>query len=232
MKRVVALSAVVIVFGAVAGGGTPATYQSTETVTLASAKLTATWKESWLTAKLRFAGTVDAPSKLTAVLRPVSRAGPPAAASKISVSGPGSFAGTLELPARVLPGLYRLSVGGTSNGHRLEPAEREVTLPAPPEGIVDKSFASATKGGPPVTTLPSPRTEVHARFYFVVPPRSKVVHVAWHSPSFRWLGQVKKPYKPTFDTFIRTSTQLERGVWFCVLSSGGRVVKRVRVRIA
>jgi hypothetical protein len=201
-------------------------------LTLDSAKINAKWKESWLTASLSYSGTVAGAADLEAVLRPVGRAGPPAAA--IAFSADGSFSKTVKLPNRLLPGTYRLSIDGTSNGVGLTAVTRDLVNPTPAEGIVDKAWAASRPKGPPVFTVKGPRTQLWAYFHFVVPPKSTKLRVGWHSPSFRWYGQATKPYTPTFASHVATAggLPLERGVWFVYLWSGSKVVKRARVRIS
>jgi hypothetical protein len=200
------------------------------TLTLSSAKLSASWKESWLTGSVKFAGTVTGPADLTAVVRPVGRAGPPVAAGTFSTTG--SFSQVLKLPARPLPGKYRLTVSGQSSGTRLT-ATRDLTLPAPIEGIVDQAYASSTKGGAPIKTVKSPRTELWVHYHFVVKPKLNTVRVGWHSPDFRWYGQRTYPYKATVESRVHTTggLTLKRGVWYVYIWSSDRVVKRASIRI-
>jgi hypothetical protein len=201
-------------------------------LTLDVAKITAKWKESWLTGTVSFSGTVAGAADLEAVLRPVGRAGSPVTA--VAFSADGAFSKTLKLPARMLPGTYRLTIDGTSNGAGLTAVTRDLVNPAPSEGIVDKAWAASRPRGGPVFTVKGPRTQLWAYFHFVVPPKTTRLRVGWHSPSFRWYGQATKPYTPTFASHVSTSggPPLERGVWFVYLWSGGKVVKRARIRIS
>lgn len=211
--------------------GVSATAATPPTLTLENATVSASWKESWLTGSVRFSGSVGASAQLNASLRPARRAGPQAAKVSLETGADGRFAGQLKLPARLLPDVYTLRVWGTSGGLTLTPVEREVTVPAPPEGVVDRAYASAARSGPPTIVVSGPRTVLWAHFHFLVPPRSGKVTATWYTPSFTYVGTVMRPYKETMDTFVRAPSGLQPGKWWCILKSSGRVIKRVRIRI-
>jgi hypothetical protein len=204
--------------------------QAPATVTLKSVTLTSKWKESWLTGSVRFSGVVSGPAELRVSLRPKA-GGKLAAAVTLPDVQPGPFGGGLTLPNRLLPKVYRLTVTGESEGQQIAPVHRDVVLRAPPEGIVDRAWASATKNGPPVTTIPGNPSSVWAHFHFVVAPKSKKVRNRWYSPNFRWWGERKnKPWTRTVHTRV-TAAKLDKGVWFAYVFSENRVVKRWRVRL-
>lgn len=210
----------------VAEGASPT--RAWATVTLSSVALDASWEESWLTATLTFSGSVDAPATLTAFVKPADRPGNVAAKTSVSVPAGGAFTGQLRLPPRLLPGLYRLRVDPGDSA----PVDGNFDLPAPPEGVVDKAGVSTSKGGRFVDRLQGTTAIIYARFHFVVPPQTKVVEVSWYTPSFKFIGKAKKPYKQTVETFLRNTTgQLQRGVWYAIAKVDGVVVKRTRLRI-
>lgn len=221
----VAVLAACLCFGvaAQAQGPTPA-------VTLKTATLSSKWKESWLTGSIRFSGIVTTPSVLRVSVRPKA-GGKVAASVDLPDVQPGPFGGELTLPNRLLPKVYRVTVSGTSGDAQLKPMHRDVNLPAPPEGIVDRAWASKTKNGPPINTIPGNPTEVWAHFHFVVPPKSRKVRNRWYSPNFRWWGEKKnKPWTPTVHTRL-AAAKLDKGVWFAYMFSENRVVKKWRVRL-
>jgi len=225
-NRVIALSA----FAAGLTFGVAAQAQTPPLVTIKSAAISAKWKESWLTGRVRFSGNVTAPSELRVSLRPKG-GGKVAATVDLPNVQAGLFGGVLTLPSRLLPKTYRVTVSGTSGGAPLAPSHRDVKLPAPPEGVVDRAWASKTKNGKPVNTIPGNPTEVWAHFHFVVPPKSRKVRNRWYSPNFRWYGEKKnKPWTETVHTRLAAST-LDKGVWFAYMFSENRVVKRWRVRL-
>jgi len=223
--RLVCLAALMSLLGVGATAVTP------PTITIDTTTVSASWRESWLTGSVRFSGSVGASADLTASLRPARRPGSQKAKITLAAGADGRFAGQLKLPNRLLPDVYLLRVWGTSAGAKLTPIEREVTVPAPREGVVDRGFTSLTKGGPPTILAKGPRKELWAHFHFIVPPRSGRVTATWYTPSFKYLGTVTRSYKEDFDTFVRAQTPLQPGKWWCILKSSGRVIKRARIRI-
>lgn len=204
------------------------------TVTLSSAKLTTHWKESWLTGTLSFAGTATSgPVTLEAVLRPVTRPGPPTAAAEISLPSGGPFSRTVKLPSRMLPGKYRLTINGTAGGVATATVTRNLVNPAPAEGIVDRSYASLTSGGKAINTAKGPRNKLWVHYHFAVRPKASGLRVQWHSPDFRWYGIAQKTNTTEIKSYVEsTGAPLMRGVWFAYLFWKGTVVKRTRVRIS
>jgi hypothetical protein len=219
-----------VAFAAFVVFGVAAQAQTAPTATLKSATLSSKWKQSWLTGSVRFSGLVSGPATLRVSLRPRA-GGRVAAAVTLPIEQPGPFGGELTLPARLLPKVYRLTVSGESEGQQIAPTHRDVKLPAPPEGIVDRAWASKTKNGPPMDTIPGNPTQVWAHFHFAVPPKSKRVRNRWYSPNFRWWGERKnKPWTPTVHTRL-AAAKLDKGVWFAYMFSENRVVKKWRVRL-
>jgi hypothetical protein len=204
--------------------------QTAPVVVLKGATLSSKWKESWLTGSVRFSGIVSGPASLRVSLRPRA-GGRVAAAVTLPDVQPGPFGGELTLPPRLLPKVYRLTVSGEGNGEQIAPVHRDVVLKAPPEGVVDRAWASATKNGPPITTLPGNPTSVWAHFRFAVPPKSGKVRNRWYSPNFRWWGEKRnKPWTRTVHTQL-AAAKLDKGVWFAYMFSADRVVKKWRVRL-
>jgi hypothetical protein len=213
-------------------GAAPATPAAAPTLAIETATVSAKWRESWLTGSLRFSGTAGGAAELTATLRPARRAGRLAAKTQMTAGADGRFTGTLKLPARLLPDVYLLRVWGRSGTVQLTPVEREVTVPAPREGVVDRAFTSTAKNGKPTILTSGPRRVLWAHFHFLTRPKTRLVTASWYTPSFTWVGTVTRPYSPNFVTFVRGTPNLEPGRWWCFLRAGGKVVKRVRIRIA
>lgn len=237
-RRLVAVAALVaatVVLGALAGDGDRAA-AAAPGITLDSAKLTARWNESWVKGIVSFRGTATIPAEIRVSLRPVG-GGRTAGAETFSLSEPGPFSGAIPLPARLMPGLYRLIVTGSSGDQPLVADHRDVRLKAPPEGIVDYAYISATQGGKRANTLNGRRLQIWARFHFVVAPakgQRKKLRASWHSPDFKWHAEPHKTLKQNIDTWVidTTGNGLMKGVWFCYLkSTSGYVVKRTRVRL-
>jgi len=236
MRRVSGVLALVAILSvaAAAAGGQQTAAQTVPTVALKSATLKSRWKESWLTGSVRFSGTVSGTADLRVSLRP-KRGGRVAAAVTLPEVQPGPFGGELTLPARLLPKVYRLTVSGTSGDGQIAPVHRDVTLKAPPEGIVDDAYISATKGGKRAFTVKGLRKQLFARFHFVAAPKNRNLKAAWFSPDFKWRGRADKTYKVNIDTFVLDTTPkgLMKGVWFCYLrAANGTVIKRARIRVS
>lgn len=224
-RRAAVLALLAAAVGASPGGATP------PALSLDSAIVSATWKESWLTGTVRFSGNVGGAASLTVTIKPAGNAGaPPAAKATVDTAG-GEFSGELKLPARVLPGTYAVRAYGTSNGEKLVATERDVIVPGPPEGIVDRAWATTTRGGPPMKRIAGPRTELWAHFHFLYPPKSGKITAAWYTPSYKYIGTVTRNYRQNFDTFVRVRGGLERGNWWVVMRSGKRIAIRVALRL-
>ena len=213
------------------GPGAGSTAIGQATLTLDGATVNANWNESWLTGNVAFSGTVSGPSELSAFLRRLEPEPKVIAARVTLAAAPGAYSGTLKLPNRALPGTYLLRVTGTSGGEELKPVETTVTLPAPPEGIVDRSAVSLKPGGPSVRRVKASTRELFARFHFVVPPETRSVRILWRTPQFNFVGEVRKPYRPTVESFIRSGRPLAKGTWYVLLQVNEAVTKRIAVRV-
>jgi hypothetical protein len=208
-------------------------------LTVGKTSVTASWRQGWLRpgALVRFSGSVAAPSTITAVLRPVAHPGVVTAKEDYQVEQ-GPFSETLRLPARPLPGKYTLQIRGMSDAMTLEPVQRIIVMPAPPEGVLDRASVGVTKTGPwlgyAVNTPPVLKGEhpiVWMRFRFLAPPTGRQVELVW---KYKWhivVGRVYKRYKDTLLTYAKTSSgePMAHGHWNVVLKIGGRVAKQMDV---
>jgi hypothetical protein len=203
------------------------------TLTLDDAVVNETWNESWLSGNVTFSGTVSGQSELSASLRRIEPK-PSVVASRVAFSAaPGTYTGMLRFPPRALPGTYLVQVSGTSGSEQLAPVEKTVTLAAPEEGIVDKSWVSRTKGGPAVRRVRGPVRQLFATFHFIVPPSDvRAVRLVWRTPQFNFVGEVRKRYSETITTFVKSGTPLPKGTWYCLLTVNEIVTKRVAVRVS
>jgi hypothetical protein len=192
-------------------------------------KLTAVWKQGWLTATIKFSIVVSDPSDVAATIRPTTP-GPVAAHKLYSFSSGGTFAEAIKLPARLLPKQYDLKVSGSSGTSALPPFDGLFTIPSPAEGIVDTAAVSATKGGKATKVLAHPKT-LWVRFHFLVPPKAKTVKVEWRTPSYTYVGAVTKPYAATIDSFVSATTTMPPGTWYAILLVNGKIAKRQDVRV-
>jgi hypothetical protein len=223
----IALTLSVLVLGA--GAGSTAVEQAT--LTLDGATVNASWQESWLIGNVTITGTVSGQSELSAFLRRLEPE-PKVIAARVTFSAvAGGYTAVLKFPNRALPGTYLVRVTGTSGGEELKPVETTVTLPAPPEGIVDRSAVSLNPGGKSVRRVKASTRELFARFHFVVPPETRAVRILWRTPQFNFVGEVRKPYKPTVESFIKSGRPLAKGTWYVLLQVNEAVTKRIAVRV-
>jgi hypothetical protein len=200
----------------------------------------ASWNEGWLRpgAAVLIKGSVGAPSSLTAVLRPVARAGIVTARADFEVPRTGAFSERLSLPPRPLPGAYELRVSGSSGSRPLEPVELAVTIPAPPEGVLDRALVGTTKNGPWLRYANARPPVVHGshkelwtRFTFLYPPTGRRVELIWKLRWHKVIGRVYRRYKNTIDTYARSTAPLPQGLWNVVLRIDGRIAKQMDVRL-
>lgn len=198
----------------------------------------ARWQQGWLRpgAAVLFSGTVDAPSSLQAALRPVGRPGVVTAVVRFDVAAAGSFSERLSLPPRALPGRYGLRISGTSGTAQLTPVNLTVTIPAPPEGVLDNVEVGTTPNGPwllykddkpPV--LRGSHSEIFMRYTFLYPPTGKDVELVWKLHWHRIVGRVYKRYKDTLITTVSSKTPLPSGHWLSILKVDNRISKRMDV---
>jgi hypothetical protein len=207
-------------------------------LTLHDAAVHAQWKQGWLQpgAGIRLAGTVTAPSTIAAALRPLGRAGVVTAHSVFKLTKSGPFAVQMHLPPRPLPGRYSLRITGTSGSTSLAPVATTVTIPAPPEGVLDRVQVSTTKDGPWLTygngtppVVKGSHTQLWMKFRFLYPPTGQKVQFVWKLRWHRLVGKIYKRYKNTLLTSVTSATPLPSGHWLAVLKFDGRVAKAMDV---
>jgi uncharacterized repeat protein (TIGR02543 family) len=134
--------------------------------------------------------------------------------------------------ARLFPGGFVVSVTGSSEGLRLPFQLRTVLLPAPPEGVVRRAFPSASRDGPPLLRLAGTRTEAWARFQLAAQPLSRApVTVTWYRPNGSKLATVAKSNRPEVASVLQFTKGIPPGLWVAELRAGGRIAKRLAVRI-
>ncbi len=223
--------------GLLVSGSAVASHQAGTALTINSASVTAKWKESYVKGSVKFSGTESASTELEASLRNV------ATGRLISVErfpvGAGAFTQSIKLSARPVPGTYRLRLKEMPAGAA---ADRNVTIPAPPEGVVDRAWTSRTQNGPPAKVVPNAKS-IYAHFHFVARPKTNVLTFNWRkpgNPKVRFTGYAQKPYKTTVFTFVCVKTsaggsclnqELRTGKWYCIVYAAGKVVKRQLVTV-
>jgi hypothetical protein len=207
-------------------------------LTLTDAVVHAQWNQGWLKpgAGVRLDGTVTGPSTIAAALRPLGRPGVVTTRSVFTITKPGHFAVQMHLPPRPLPGRYSLRITGTSGTKSFAPVATTITIPAPPEGVLDRVQVSTTRNGPWLTygngtppVLKGSHTQLWMKFRFLYPPTGHNVQFVWKLRWHRLVGKVYKSYKNTLLTFVSSATPLPSGHWLAVLKFNGRIAKSMDV---
>ena len=127
-----------------------------------------------------------------------------------------------------------VSLTGTSGKLKMPLQIQTVTLPAPPEGVVRKSYPSASKGTRPVKSVPANGHQAYANFLFQNQPvRRSTLSIRWYWPNGKLLGTIKKSNRPTIVSFIRVpaADSLPKGNWVAELRAGNKIVQRLLIRV-
>jgi hypothetical protein len=229
---------VIVGVAVLAAGSALAARQAGSTVAITGTSVTAKWNESYVRGSVTFTGSESQAATLEASLRNVAT-GRLIAVKRFSV-GAGTFTQSIQLSARPVPGTYRLRLKEMPTGSA---ADRNVKVPAPPEGVVDRAYTSTTKNGPPLKVIRDAK-KIYAHFHFVARPQTNVLTFNWRkpgNPKVRFTGYAKKPYKTNvFITFVCAKKleggpcldqELRKGKWYCIVYARGKVVKRQLVTL-
>src|SRR5262249_39092372 len=147
-------------------------------VRITNASVAAKWKESYMKGTLSFRGTTSGPVSVEASVRSVASHELVAAPLRFSAST--NFSRTIKLGAQPVPGRYLLHLADPTTGNKL--AEIIVTIPAPPEGVIDTAYFSRTQSGPPVKVFRGTTSTVFVHFHFVAAPQARSVTFTWKKP--------------------------------------------------
>ena len=130
----------------------------------------------------------------------------------------------------LLPGGFVVSIGGHS-GKLVVPTQlRTITLAPPPQGIVDKAFASSSATGGPSATIPASKRSAFVHFDFQsLPSANQKLTVAWYQPGGKLLGVATKSNAPEITSSISSKAPLPIGTWRVDLRAGKTVVKSVPI---
>jgi hypothetical protein len=192
-------------------------------------KLRTRWRLSQLTGSWRIAGTTNAPATVAITITGASRV------VRRSVTSNGAFATTVVLPRNWVPGVFNLRVVATHPGFVAGEAQASFPAQAPKEGVVDRAFFSAIRGGPPATSFRNrgnPVRRIFVRFHFAaLPKRGRPLRVFWFRPGGALFAVVGKPRTSTVDSFVFQTPGLVPGRWKAVLRSGAITVKQLTVRV-
>jgi hypothetical protein len=202
-------------------------------VTITQAKFVAKWRESRVSGTFQLSGTASGPADLT--FRLASEDGSsPDQIFKATTPG-GNFSTTFNLPPTLLPGFFTLFTDGTENGAEIDELMQEVSLKSPPEGVVDRAFATARRNGPPVTRLPANPLGMCAKFFYFAPPKSGAkIFVDFIGPSGRRVQHLNQDFGIPITQCLSRSTRFIKflsGVWKLKLVAAGRPVKTIRLPV-
>ena len=199
---------------------------------ISAAEFRVRWRESRALGVLRVAGEVPGLSRIQLALRRGNRI--QLAAGLVLAKG--RFARDLALPRDLPPGSYVLDVTATGSPTALTPQQLPVRLAAPPEGVAAASWASTTVGGPPLKRIPATNAIAWAHFRLSALPRpGRTLVTTWYFNGKRPPSALPrpKPRRSLVIAFIDVSGQpLPRGIYTCVLTAGGIVVKRLTFRVS
>jgi hypothetical protein len=233
--RLLGVATVLLGAALLAGSSALASQQAGPTLTISSTTLKASWKEGWFKGSVKFKVSVGGSAQLDASLRSTATH-KVVANMNFSVGSSGSATKTLAFPARPVPGAYVLDVSGTSGGSSVK-ADRNVTVPTPSEGVVDRSYASKSQSGSSVHVIHH-ASKIWATFHFLTRPKGGTVKFIWRTPSYKFVGAVTKPYHTTIQTYVWAKLLskngpllLQKGTWYCIMTAGGKVSKRVSVKV-
>jgi hypothetical protein len=200
-------------------------------------KFNVTWRASVGRGTLRVSGQVGKPALAKVQLRRPH--GGALLTEAVTVVGkfvllPKLLPGLLAGGAHLFPGGFMVSLTGTSGKLKMPLQIQTITLAAPPEGVVRKSYPSASQGSKPVQSVPADQGQVYANFVFQNQPfKNQQVTVRWYWPNGKLLGSIKKSNRPTVFSFIKepTGSSLPKGNWVAELRAGNKIVQRLLVRV-
>ncbi|MGD9571442.1 MAG: PKD domain-containing protein [Thermoleophilia bacterium] len=200
-------------------------------VTVQRATVAGAYRGGRLRASILLTGSTTAAGSVQVTL--TRRSGPAvsglatSAALTLPLPAAGAFTRTrIALPRTLAPGVYAVSVGGAPAGR--------VTIAAPPQGILRRSFGSAVQNGPRATVLPRTARRMFCTFDFAVLPakgRARALTTQWRVPGGT-LPRVSKPRTRRVSGVIAPAgSRFPSGRYTCVLRSGTVTVGTVAVRV-
>jgi cell division septation protein DedD len=146
-------------------------------------------------------------------------------------AGPFSLTLKLDSGLQLLPGGFVITIDGKSGNLSVPPQVKTLSLVSPPEGVVDRAFASSSAGGHPSATLRHVK-EAFVHFEFQSQPRAgKPLTVSWFQPNGKLLGTAAKSPGTDVTSSIKSGSNLPVGAWHVDLRSGSTLVKRVTIQI-
>jgi hypothetical protein len=220
----------------VGNGATPSTHTITiasppppplPATTVAAPKPSYSWKGGKLKGSVTISGTVGGAASLTVTIK--ARVGGKMVAKATLSASAGAWSQAFTLPPTLLPGIYDVDVSGAA----VQPSSTSFSLTAPVTGIVSRSFASATHGGPAAASVGA-TTQLWAHFRFaVLAKKGQKITTQWILPSGTKLGAVTRPRGSLVEAQVKDlrGKTLPKGRWRCVLRVGKTVLATLNVRL-
>jgi hypothetical protein len=220
-------------------GATPSTHTITITspplpplpplprTTVTAPRPSYSWQGGKLHGSVTIGGTVGGAASLTVTI--AAHAGGKTVAKATFSASAGAWSRAFKLPATLLPGTYDVAVAGAA----VQPSSTSFTLTAPATGIVSRSYASATHGGPAAASVGA-TTQLWAHFRFaVLAKKGQKITTQWILPSGTKLGAVTRPRGSVVEAQVKDlrGTKLPKGRWRCVLRVGKTVLATLNVRL-
>jgi len=133
----------------------------------------------------------------------------------------------------LVPGTYRLTVGGSGAGYAVPVQERQVRLAAPPEGVAADSRISNSPAGPTLRHVTKAR-KLWARFAFA--PDALPAHAPlaeWRNPNGRRVYRLRfrRGDRTVLSWYKASGRRLSRGKWSCTLKMGRAIIRKLVIRV-
>ena len=195
--------------------------------TLTSAAFAAKWKQSRVKGTLTVKGTAPRGGAYAVeVFRGKTRT---MRASYTLTAG--AFSRAIKLPAKLIPGTYRVALVPSFPATVVQGAGREVKLAAPIEGVVDKVVLSGKNNGPSARTLRN-ATTIWVSFRFVAKPKGKLTLTWYRTPKKGKkvkLGTTSKSPAAKVGSYLALGGVL-RGTFTAVLARNGKIIAQGSVK--
>jgi hypothetical protein len=118
-------------------------------------------------------------------------------------------------------------------GPAVRSSSTSITIAAPATGIVSRSYASATRGGPAAASV-GKTSQIWAHFRFaVITKKGQKITTQWILPNGRKLGTVVRPRGSLVEAQAKdlSGKPLPKGRWRCVLRVGTSTLATLNVRL-
>jgi hypothetical protein len=210
---------------------TPVPHAAIVPIQIGAAQFSVDWQESVGAGKLLVHGTI---AKSAEVVVDLARSGGGKLVTEhLSLSaGPFSLTLKLEPGLGLLPGDFVVTIGGRSGNLVVPTQVKTLSLAGPPEGVVDRAFASTAASGPPAATIHASSKEAFVQFEFQTKPTSKqALTISWFRPGGQLLGTTPKPFAADVTSSIKSNASLPPGKWRVDLRSGKTLVKSVTIQV-